>query len=76
MARGRRNPVVTGLAAAVLLLLIVGTAGSAVAAYYFSRLADAQGKLRADADNAKSQIQKQADELRDGNERMNRRQRA
>ena len=69
---GRRNPVVTGLAAAVLLLLIVGTAGSAIAAYYFSRSADAQGKLRADADNAKSQIQKQADELRDGNERMNR----
>ncbi len=69
---GRRNPVVTGLAAAVLLLLIVGTAGSTVAAYYFSRLADAQGKLRADADTAKGQVQKQADELRDGIERMNR----
>ncbi len=69
---GRRNPAVAGLLLTVLLLLLVGMAGSAIAAYWFSRLAGAEATARADADKANIEIRNKADQLRDDFERLNR----
>jgi tetratricopeptide (TPR) repeat protein len=68
----RRNPVVAGLTAALLLVLVAGTAGSAVAAYYFSRLAGAEAKARGDADRASTEIRDKDNELRDQSDRLKR----
>jgi tetratricopeptide (TPR) repeat protein len=64
--------VVAALTAALLLVLVAGTAGSAVAAYYFSRLAGAEAKARADADRASTEIRGKDNELRDQSERLKR----
>jgi tetratricopeptide (TPR) repeat protein len=62
---GRRNPAVASLTAAVLLLLVAGAVGSAVAAYHFSRARD-------DADAARKEAQDTADQLSDELARLNR----
>ena len=49
-----------------------GRRGRRSAAYYFSRLAGAEAKARADADKANAEIQNKANQLRDDFERLNR----
>ncbi len=69
---GRRNPALAALTTTVLVLLLLGTAGSGIAAYYFSRLAGAEAKARGDADKARIESQNRKNELDDESARMNR----
>ncbi|HVS38495.1 MAG TPA: protein kinase, partial [Gemmataceae bacterium] len=82
----RRNPALAWMTTAAVLLLVVGTTASLIAAYWFSvvaadanrqrakadKLAADEAKARDEADNANIEIKKKADQLLDDFKRLNR----